>query len=104
MCTLVLVEHPLTAPCLRVRNLLLLGRPAGHLLLRLHHLLPELHIYLADDVRLCETGERVGAGRVMRARSEGGGLGKERAIVRAAVCRAAGGALGGNAADELGAR
>ena len=57
MCgTLVLVEHPLTAPCLRVRNLLLLGRPAGHLLLRLHHLLPELHIYLTDDVRLCETG------------------------------------------------
>ena len=73
MRTLVLVEHPLTAPCLRVRHLLLLGRPAGHLLLRLHHLLPELHIDLADDVRLCGKGRESEADRVMRAKERGRG-------------------------------
>ena len=78
--TLVLVEHPLTAPCLRVRLLLLLGRKEGQLLLKLYHPLPERHAR-ADNVRLCGRGRESEAGRVVTGKERRRGLGKERAIV-----------------------
>ena len=64
--TLVVVEHPLAIPRNRVRHLLLLSRPTGDLLLHLAHLIAQLRVVLADDVRLKRRWE--GRGRGARAR------------------------------------